>query len=70
MNSSPGVLSFVSAKMRGATTYATFGQCERLANVLSIPFDELFSSYRRKSFAVKLPLRTKFLSGANKLAPF
>ena len=28
------------------------------------PLDELVSSYRRKSFTVKLPLRTKFLSGA------
>ena len=43
-------------------THATFGQCERLG----IPFDELFSSYRRKSFSVKLPLRTQFTSGANK----
>ena len=36
-HSPPGVasvLSFVSAKMKGAATHATFGQCRR-ANVLS-----------------------------------
>ena len=60
---SNSLLSFISAKIKGAAsgcdTHATFGQCERLAN-----FDELFSSYRRKSFTMDLPLRTKFLSGA------
>ena len=34
------------------------------------PFDELFSSYRRKSFTLKLPLRTRFLSGANNFHDF
>ena len=41
--------------------YATVWQCERAGER---PFDELVSSYRRKSVTAKLPLRTKFLSGA------
>ena len=41
--------------------HATFWQYERAGER---PFGELVSSYRRKSVTVKLPLRTKFLSGA------
>ena len=52
----------IFAKIKVAATHATFGQCERLANVLL--FYGRTISYRRKSFTVKLPLRKKFVSGA------
>ena len=42
-----------------AATTATFGQCERLANVLSTNY-----YVRRTDENPLLPLRTKFLSGA------
>ena len=54
------IINFVSAKMK---VTATFGQYEQLHG--ERPFDELVSSHRRKSFTVKLQLRTQFLSGAN-----
>ena len=44
-------------KVEGSDVWAMWTAGER-------PFDEIVSSYRRKSCTMKLPLRKKFLSGA------
>ena len=57
------------ANMKGAATHATSGSVSDWPNG-ERPFYELFSSYRRKSFIVKLELRTQFLFGCNKYRDF
>ena len=56
------VESFVSAKKKGAATHATFGPHASGWGTSERPFNEMVSSYRRKSVTLKLQLRTKFLS--------